>query len=213
MRRACDLVTGRQARFEGHERLRHPGGRDPGQHRIQAVRSLGMVPAGVVVGKGIVPAEQDGHRNDGTAPGAARHRPVRWIIVRARISCTARQAPLARTSEPPAATTCTAPAGVDPSRTAIAALLAVAVLGGVEPASLAAPAAAETALVLDSQSPAFVSTQAGVTLRVGVNSALPATRLPLEVTLYSAILDRYTLRQTLTGSLTRACSPHSATPV
>ena len=91
--------------------------------------------------------------------------------------------------------------------TAIAALLAVAVLGGVEPASLAAPAAAETALVLDSQSPAFVSTQAGVTLRVGVNSALPASRSPLEVTLYSAILDRYTLRRDPDGVATEPAHP------
>jgi len=81
-------------------------------------------------------------------------------------------------------------------------------LGVAIPASSparAAPAAA--ALTLESQSPAFVARQSGVNLGIDVSSALPASRLSLEVTLYSAVVARYTLRQTLQGSLPSLLTP------
>ncbi len=59
----------------------------------------------------------------------------------------------------------------------------------------------KTSLVLESQSPAFVESARGVNLGIQIRSPVPASRLSLEVTLYSAILDRYTLRQILAGSL------------
>lgn len=91
-----------------------------------------------------------------------------------------------------------------------AVVLVVAFFGVPGPAPLAAraaPATVPSSLTLESQSPAFVSTQNGVTLGIRVASALPATRLSLEVTLYFPILDRYTLRQTLTGSRPSLLTP------
>lgn len=65
----------------------------------------------------------------------------------------------------------------------------------------------KSTLVLESQSPAFVASARGVNLGIGIRSPLPASRLSIEVTLYSAILDRYTLRQTLAGSLPSLLTP------
>ncbi|MHB1508304.1 MAG: hypothetical protein ACYCST_11040 [Acidimicrobiales bacterium] len=74
-------------------------------------------------------------------------------------------------------------------------------------AAAATAATVPSELTLKSQAPAFVSSQSGVTLGVEVNSALPAARLSIEVTLYSAIVARYTLRQTLAGALPGILSP------
>jgi hypothetical protein len=90
-----------------------------------------------------------------------------------------------------------------------AAVIVIAVLtSGVLGRPLEARAATgANELTLASQSPAFVSSQAGVNLAIDVSSTLPTSRLSLEVTLYSAIVDRYTLQQTLSGSLPILLTP------
>jgi hypothetical protein len=81
------------------------------------------------------------------------------------------------------------------------------VIGPAATPAGAAPTLSADRLSLQSQSPAFVSRQTGVTLRVDVGSNLPASQLSLQVTLYSAIVDRYTLRQALAGSLPSPLTP------
>lgn len=75
---------------------------------------------------------------------------------------------------------------------------------------LATPAAAakvQGQLVLESQTPAFVANQSGITLGLDVSSALPASALSIEVTLYSMVQARYTLHETLSGSLPNLLTP------
>ena len=79
--------------------------------------------------------------------------------------------------------------------------------GALPDAAAASSSAPPSGLTLESQAPAFVSSQSGVTLGVDVTSALPAARLSIEVTLYSAIVARYTLHQTLAGALPGILSP------
>jgi hypothetical protein len=103
-----------------------------------------------------------------------------------------------------------------PRRAKAAAVLASAVLGsalisivgvGPAPAAAAPSAAPKASLSLRSDSPAFVSNQSGVSLGVGVTSALPASQLSIEVTLYSAIIYRDTLREALGGALPNLLTP------
>jgi len=82
---------------------------------------------------------------------------------------------------------------------------------GIAPASGAAKV--RNQLVLESQTPAFVVNQSGVTLGLDVTSAVPASQLSLEITLYSRVQDRYTLRQTLSGSLPSLLTPIGGTAV
>jgi hypothetical protein len=101
-------------------------------------------------------------------------------------------------------------------RAGVVAVTAAAVLGsmfvqitgpdvtGAEAAASNSPA---NALTLESQTPAFVSSQSGVDLGVSVSSRLAASALQLEVTLYSQVVYRSTLRQTLSGSLPSFLSP------
>jgi hypothetical protein len=76
------------------------------------------------------------------------------------------------------------------------------------PKAVAAPSATPTnALTLEAQTPAFVASQSGVNLGIQVKSKLPASALQLEVTLYSHVIYRSTLRETLSGSLPSFLSP------
>jgi hypothetical protein len=103
-----------------------------------------------------------------------------------------------------------------PRRARVTAVLTCAVLGsalisivsvGLAPAGAAPSSAPKASLSLASQSPAFVSSQSGVSLGVNIKSALPASQLAIEVTLYSAIIDRYTLRESLGGALPNLLTP------
>lgn len=76
-----------------------------------------------------------------------------------------------------------------------------------QPASGATPG---SSLVLDSQSPAFVQNANGVNLAIGIRSPLPASTVSIEVTLFSTIVDRYTFRQSLGGSLPSLVVPLSS---
>jgi hypothetical protein len=78
---------------------------------------------------------------------------------------------------------------------------------GAVRAAAAPSSTTRNGLILESQTPAFVSSQSGVNLGIDVSSRLPATALQLEVTLYSQVVFRSTLRQTLSGSLPSFLSP------
>ena len=70
---------------------------------------------------------------------------------------------------------------------------------GAATALASASIAPRNSLTLESQSPAFVANQNGVNLGIAVRSKQPASRLELEVTLFSKVGARFTFRQTLSG--------------
>lgn len=78
---------------------------------------------------------------------------------------------------------------------------------GAATALASASIAPRNSLTLESQSPAFVANQNGVNLGIAVRSKQPASRLELEVTLFSKVGARFTFRQTLSGSLPTFLSP------
>jgi len=87
----------------------------------------------------------------------------------------------------------------------VAATLAVSVApasaepgGSISLASADAPST--NSMTVESQSPAFVTAQSGVHLAIEISSALPPGRLALEVTLWSQVTYRSTMRQTLSSN-------------
>jgi hypothetical protein len=117
-------------------------------------------------------------------------RPIRWPVVRAQLRDVSRRAGAV-----------TATAGV------LASMLVFVSAAGAVRAEAAPTATSRNALTLESQTPAFVSNQSGVSLGIDVSSKLPASALQLEITLYSHVVYRSTLRQTLSGSLPSFLSP------
>jgi hypothetical protein len=201
------LLSRGRARLELDESSAEPSRRDPPKNRTKAFRAFRMVRAGVVTREAVVPAEQHTHRHDGigdSRPPACKPRdgpwrstpdmaarPVRWPVVRAQFR--------------------------DVSRRAGVLVAVVVTVLGTTLFTIAGPGAGlagattntppQNAVVLESQSPAFVSDQSGVDVGVEVSSKLPASRLELEITLYSKVVSGYTFRQTLSGSLPSFLSP------
>jgi len=118
-------------------------------------------------------------------------RQIRWPVVRAQFRGASRRAGAV------AATAAVVLSGV----------FVTAASSDVVRAGAAPSATLRNSLILESQTPAFVSDQSGVDLGIDVTSQLPASVLELEVTLYSQVVFRSTLHQTLSGSLPSFLSP------